>query len=149
MKENNFYPIIEELIAESDFTGNIKQKNKQLEDIRKLIQAGTIPEWMTIQFTQMQAQYPQGSDLRLRSSSNSEALENFNGAGLYSSLVHFAAEGPIEETIKRVWASLWTLRAFTEREFHKIDHRAIAMGIEFLATTDGVLKIMQARPWLD
>ncbi|MDP8231045.1 MAG: hypothetical protein P9L91_00080 [Candidatus Zophobacter franzmannii] len=58
MKENNFYPIIEELIAESDFTGNIKQKNKQLEDIRKLIQAGTIPEWMTIQFTQMQAQYP-------------------------------------------------------------------------------------------
>ncbi|MDQ3675427.1 MAG: PEP/pyruvate-binding domain-containing protein, partial [Actinomycetota bacterium] len=28
-----------------------------------------------------------------------------------------------------VWASLWNFRAFDEREFHRIDHLAAAMGV--------------------
>ena len=28
-----------------------------------------------------------------------------------------------------MWASLWNLRAFDEREFHRIDHLAAAMGV--------------------
>jgi phosphoenolpyruvate synthase/pyruvate phosphate dikinase len=28
-----------------------------------------------------------------------------------------------------VWASLWNLGAFDEREFHRIDHQAAAMGV--------------------
>ena len=28
-----------------------------------------------------------------------------------------------------MWASLWNFRAFTEREFHRVDHLAAAMGV--------------------
>ena len=28
-----------------------------------------------------------------------------------------------------MWASLWNYRAFEEREFHRIDHMAAAMGV--------------------
>jgi hypothetical protein len=129
MRENDFYTMVEEWIHEEKFINDIDYKNQRLEELRQLIQKGKVADWTIKMFQNMQAEYPEGADLRLRSSSNSEDLENFNGAGLYSSEVYFAKDGNIEDIIKEIWASLWTYRAFTEREFHKIDHTQIAMGI--------------------
>ena len=129
MKENNFYPAVDEMIKDQKFIADSQYRSQKLIKFKRIIQTGKVADWMTEQFKELQAQYPENSDLRLRSSSNSEDLENFNGAGLYSSLVHFAQDGPIENSIKKVWASLWTYRAFMERDFHKIDHESIAMGI--------------------
>jgi len=129
MRENDFYSIVEEWIHEEKFINDIEYKNHRLAELRQLIQKGKVADWMIKMFNDMQREYPEGADLRLRSSSNSEDLETFNGAGLYSSEVYFAKDGPIEDIIKQVWASLWTYRAFTEREFHKIGHTQIAMGI--------------------
>ena len=67
--------------------------------------------------------------IRCRSSTNNEDLEGFNGAGLYDSFTHRADEGDLVKTVKQVWASLWNLRAFDEREFHRIDHLSAAMGV--------------------
>ena len=58
-----------------------------------------------------------------------EDLEGFNGAGLYSSYTHGLDEGPLEKSVKQVWASLWNYRAFEEREFWRIDHFSAAMGV--------------------
>jgi phosphoenolpyruvate synthase/pyruvate phosphate dikinase len=69
--------------------------------------------------------------IRFRSSTNAEDLEEFNGAGLYSSktgIVGDSEEG-IERAVKWVWASLWNFRAFEERDYFKIDHRSAAMGV--------------------
>jgi len=129
MKVNKLYPKIQKILENKQFNSDIKFKHQKLIEIQQIIHNGEIPNWMIEQFQHMQSQYPAGSDLRLRSSSNSEDLENFNGAGLYTSLVHFHQDGPIEKNIKKVWASLWTYRAFMEREFHKIDHSKIAMAI--------------------
>ncbi len=69
--------------------------------------------------------------MRFRSSTNAEDIDGFNGAGLYDS---YTAElgnpkKTVEEEIKKVYASLWTLRGFDEREYFKIDQRSVAMGI--------------------
>jgi phosphoenolpyruvate synthase/pyruvate phosphate dikinase len=48
---------------------------------------------------------------------------------LYESYTHRPDEGHIEKSIKQVWASLWTFRAFEEREFYRIDHLTAAMGV--------------------
>lgn len=70
-----------------------------------------------------------GCGIRCRSSTDSEDLVGFSGAGLYDSYTHRADEGPLVTSIKQVWAGLWTLRAFDEREFYDVDHFTAAMGV--------------------
>jgi len=70
-------------------------------------------------------------NIRFRSSTNAEDIEGFNGAGLYDSFTGTLndPDKPIDKAIKKVWASLWNFSAFEEREYFKIDHRTVAMGI--------------------
>ncbi len=96
--------------------------------------------------------------VRFRSSSNAEDALSFNGAGLYESTsVCLAddlagdADGPShcdldkgkERTVcrglKRVWASLWGMKAVEERSWYGIDHRDVAMGILVNTRTKGEL----------
>jgi hypothetical protein len=71
------------------------------------------------------------TDFRFRSSTNAEDIEGFNGAGLYESYTGSISnpDRPVDKAIKKVWASLWFYGAFEERDYFKIDHKTIAMGI--------------------
>ncbi|HEY0713747.1 MAG TPA: PEP/pyruvate-binding domain-containing protein, partial [Polyangia bacterium] len=77
---------------------------------------------------------------RLRSSSNTEDLPNFSGAGLYESVS--AALGDPERTIadglRAVWSSLWVDRAYDERELGNIDQSKVAMGVLIHEAYNGV-----------
>jgi len=67
--------------------------------------------------------------IRIRSSTNTEDLPNFTGAGLYRSLGAYASGAEAASTrIRKVWASVWSWRAFEERSFWNIDHFAVRMG---------------------
>lgn len=68
---------------------------------------------------------------KFRSSSNSEDLEFFNGAGLYESKTGTigSSKKPVEKAIKEVWASLWNYRAFEERKFFNIQQETAKMGV--------------------
>lgn len=79
--------------------------------------------------------------MKLRSSTNAEDLPNFNGAGLYSSnaykpvkqgkeLSRAEKEVELADSLKKVWASVWNLRAYEEREFFRIEHKNIKMGVQ-------------------
>jgi hypothetical protein len=77
--------------------------------------------------------------LRLRSSSNVEDIEGFNGAGLYESNTGFldAASQPtaedraktLEVALKKTWASYWSFQAFEERRLEQVDHLSGHMGV--------------------
>lgn len=86
--------------------------------------------------------------LRFRSSSNAEDALEFSGAGLYDSVSGCLADdldgdeqGPSRcdpsesrehtaaEALARVWASLWNVAAYEEREWYGIDHRRAAMAV--------------------
>ena len=80
----------------------------------------------------MHTSFPEGTSLRYRSSTNNEDLPGFSGAGLYDSKTQHpeeTEEDGIAKSLKQVYASLWNFRAFTERDFHRIDHLAAAMGV--------------------
>lgn len=69
--------------------------------------------------------------VRFRSSSNTEDLAGFSGAGLYTS-VSGTADDPqrsVDDALRTVWASLWSARAWEERDFFRVDQRAVAMGV--------------------
>lgn len=69
--------------------------------------------------------------VRFRSSSNTEDLATFNGAGLYTSVSAQLgdAERPVDDALRTVWASLWNARAVDERRNANIDEEDIAMGV--------------------
>ena len=132
MKHNEFYDDIEEMLAEPDFQSDYDTQEKELKKLRKDIKKGETPQWIIEALQAMHATYPEGQSLRYRSSTNNEDLPGFSGAGLYDSKTQDpeeTEEDGIDKSIKGVWASLWNFRAFTEREFHRIDHRAAAMGV--------------------
>lgn len=80
--------------------------------------------------------------MKIRSSTNSEDLPNFNGAGLYESAsyqpysksgeekTHAEKITAFEMAVRKVWASVWTIRAFEERALFGIPHAEVMMGIQ-------------------
>ena len=132
MKHNGFYDDIEEMLEDPDFQSDYDTQEKELKKLRKKIKKGETPDWIVDALEEMHATYPEGQSLRYRSSTNNEDLPGFSGAGLYDSKTQDpeeTEEDGIDKSIKGVWASLWNFRAFTEREFHRIDHLATAMGV--------------------
>ena len=132
MKHNGFYDDIEEMLADTDFQTDFDVQEDELKDLRKAVKKGEMPAWITEELTDMHATYPGGQSLRYRSSTNNEDLPGFNGAGLYDSKTQHpeeTEEDGIAKSLKQVYASLWNFRAFTERDFNRIDHMAAAMGV--------------------
>ena len=132
MKHNEFYDDVEEMLADSDFQSDFDTQEKDLKKLRKKIKKGETPEWIIAALTEMHSEYPEGQSLRYRSSTNNEDLPGFSGAGLYDSKTQHpdeTEEDGIAKSLKQVYSSLWNFRAFTEREFYRVDHLAAAMGV--------------------
>ena len=132
MKVHDFYTRIETMLADPDFQTDFDVQDDMLDDLRDDIEDADSPQWIVDDLTTMHATYPEGQSLRYRSSTNNEDLPGFNGAGLYDSKTQNpdeTVEDGIDKSLKGVFASLWTFRAFTEREFYRIDHLAAAMGV--------------------
>lgn len=129
MQYNSFFEMIGELMESNEFKTNRTVREKVLKDFRKKIKSADMPNWMMNDLATMHATFPMGIAVRCRSSSNNEDIPGFNGAGLYDSKTQHTDEGHISKSIKQVYASLWNLRAFEEREFYKINHLKAAMGV--------------------
>ena len=123
---------VTQMLAHPKFQTDADIQEEMLDDLRKAIKNATSPPWIITALTTMHGNYPDGQSLRYRSSTNNEDLPSFNGAGLYDSKTQdpdeTTAEG-IDKSIKAVWASLWNHRAFLERDFHRVDHTTVAMGV--------------------
>ena len=129
MEHNGFYADIDALLADTDFQADIAVRDAELAKLRRRIRNGAVPDWMATTLAEVQALFPAGTPIRCRSSTNNEDLPGFSGAGLYDSYTHHPGDRRLSKSIKQVFASLWNLRAFEEREFHRVDHKAAAMGV--------------------
>ncbi len=132
MKHNGLYDDVREMLADPDFQSDYDTKVDMLKELRKSIKDAETPGWIIEALIEMHATFPEGTSLRYRSSTNSEDLPGFNGAGLYDSKTQHpeeTEEDGISKSLKQVYASLWNFRAFIERDFHRIDHLAAAMGV--------------------
>lgn len=129
MKHNHFFEEIELMMQDPAFIADRTVRDARLEELRDDIEDATMPGWMLDSLTQMQNDFPPGTSIRSRSSTNNEDLPGFSGAGLYDSKTHHPNEGHISKTIKEVYASLWNLRAFEEREFYRVNHFKASMGV--------------------
>lgn len=129
MRANGLYDVARAMIEVKDFGTPGPARARALADLRKKIEKGKMPVQLEAAIAAVQARFAEGMSIRCRSSTNNEDLPAFSGAGLYDSFTHKPSEGHLAKTVRQVWASLWTERAFDERDFYRIDHFATAMGV--------------------
>jgi pyruvate,water dikinase len=129
MTAHGLYERARAIIDDPELATDAARRDEALAELRKRIKKAEPSTEIAAALAELQARFPAGQGIRCRSSTNNEDLVGFNGAGLYDSFTHRADEGALSKTVRQVWASLWNLRAFDEREFHRIDHLAAAMGV--------------------
>lgn len=129
MVHNGFYDKVRALLADPTFQADYDVQEARLKELRKEIEKAEMPDWMLEALATMQAGFVPDQPIRCRSSTNNEDLPGFSGAGLYDSYTHQTDEGHIAKSIKQVYASTWTFRAFDERQFYRVDHFTTAMGV--------------------
>jgi hypothetical protein len=123
--------LLEALRQDPAFAADPLVKNRGLERVRALVLGRPVdPKLLAEVKSAIRARFP-GQPLRFRSSSNTEDLPGFSGAGLYTSEgvdAEDVASG-VEDAIRTVWASLWERRAYDEREFSGVDQTQVAMAV--------------------
>ncbi|MEQ1921790.1 MAG: PEP/pyruvate-binding domain-containing protein [Pyrinomonadaceae bacterium] len=128
MKENGFDKIIDDLMDQNDFVHNPKFRRQKLEEFRNTIQKGKFDETLKADLIAKWKTQLGGKPVFVRSSSNSEDLPNFSGAGLYSSVPNVIAEDKLVEAVKKVWASLWKFEAYEARVRNYVSQSDVYMS---------------------
>ncbi len=102
-----------------------------LKEIRNKIKYYTLDQQLAANITKTAKSLGEDTRFRFRSSTNAEDMDGFSGAGLYTSKTGIIEDmdKPVDEAIKKVWASLWSYAAFMEREYYGINQHTVYMGI--------------------
>ncbi len=115
IKDNGLDKVLEENLDSDNFIHNPRYRKTKLEEFRKLIQEGKFEDSLKAEIIEKWKNQLGGKSVFVRSSSNSEDLPNFSGAGLYSSVPNVVDEKSLIEAVKKVWASLWKFEAYEAR----------------------------------
>ena len=128
MKKHGFDREIENFLDDNDFVHNPRVRRQKLEAFRKKIQSAEFDEELRGQIIQKWKAQLGGRSVFVRSSSNSEDLPNFSGAGLYSSVPNVKKEDELIEAVKKVWASLWKFEAYEARVRNYVSQTDVYMS---------------------
>jgi len=129
IRANNLDDAIYALLNDKKFVHDPAYRRQKLVELRERFQQAKFDDRLRAQILRrVKLEFP-GKGLFVRSSSNSEDLPNFSGAGLYTTVPNVREPDKIIEAIKTVWASLWNFEAYEARERANIDHSKIFMAV--------------------
>ena len=129
IKENKLEEAIYEMMNDQKFVHDPAYRRERLTQMRERIQKGKVNDKLRAEILRRVAADFAGKGLFVRSSSNSEDLPNFSGAGLYTTVPNVKGEEQLVEALKTVWASLWNFEAYEARERANVDHSKIYMAV--------------------
>ena len=129
IKRNNVDDVIYGLLNDQKFVHDPAYRRAQLVSLRQKIESAEFDPELRRNVLQKVAAEFAGKGLFVRSSSNSEDLPNFSGAGLYTTVPNVRGENELIDAIKKVWASLWNFEAYEARERASVDHSKIFMAV--------------------
>jgi rifampicin phosphotransferase len=128
-KENGIDDLITYLRDDQKFVHDPAYRRERLGALRERIKQGKVsPQLRAEVLSRAAVEFP-GKGLFVRSSSNTEDLPNFSGAGLYDTVPNVRGEEQLIDAIKTVWASLWNFEAYEARERAGIDHSKVFMAV--------------------
>ena len=131
LEQNGFDVQIDDMLADNDFRTDAAVRSARLQTLREAMRLAPVDEeFEAMLLAKLASDYP-GVRMRFRSSTNAEDLDGFTGAGLYTSRSGDPNDPlrPVLDAIRTVWSSVWYYRAFDEREYRGIDHKAVGMAL--------------------
>lgn len=142
LKNSGVEAKLKELLQQTAFKTDRNYRKSKLEAIRQAFVAFPLSKsFLDECYREMQELTVKG--VFVRSSTNAEDLKGFTGAGLYDTVANVKDKKALEEAIKKVWASVWNLKAYEERQRFGIDHLHVFAGClvqeGIQATAAGVL----------
>ena len=121
---------ITNIISREDFTTDTRLREAMLDNIRYMFKHIPVEKSFGDALDAKVRELYGEAGVRLRSSTNSEDLSDFNGAGLYKSVKATAREKDLpSDEIRKVWASVWSFKVFEERALWNIDHMSVQMAV--------------------
>ncbi len=128
MSDNGFDKTIDEMTDDNDFVHNPRVRRQKLEQFRADIQNGKFDDDLKKELIGKWKTQLGAKAVFVRSSSNSEDLPNFSGAGLYSSVANVVQEKKLVDAVKKVWASLWNFDAYEARVRNYVSQTDVYMS---------------------
>lgn len=128
IKDNKINETIDQLLDDNDFVHNPRYRRQRLEALRAAIQNGKFDDKLREQIIAKWRTQLGGKPVFIRSSSNSEDLPNFSGAGLYSSVPNVREDDKLIEAVKKVWGSLWKFEAYEARVRNYVSQTDVYMS---------------------
>ncbi len=124
--------------ASPDFDRSRAVRRRALEALRRdLVDQpgpdGMGPAWRARWTTQLQ-----GAGVFVRSSSNSEDLAGFSGAGLYTTVPNVTRADDLDRAVRTVWASVFNFEAVEARRQAHIPDSAVVMAVFVQRAVDSV-----------
>ena len=129
MKRNKLDDVVYELLNDQKFVHDPAYRRQRLTALREQIQKAEFDGDLRKQILERVSKEFGGKGLFVRSSSNSEDLPNFSGAGLYTTVPNVRGDNELIEAVKTVWSSLWNFEAYEFRERANVDHSKIFMAV--------------------
>ncbi len=129
IKHNQLDDVIFGLLNDQKFVHDPAYRRAQLVKLRQQMETAEFnPTLREKVLAKAKSEYA-GKGLFVRSSSNSEDLPNFSGAGLYTTVPNVRGDQELVDAIRKVWASLWNFEAYEARERAGVDHSKIFMAV--------------------
>ena len=131
LEKNGLLPELKAILDDPLLKTDPSYRKRRLKDLRTAIMEAPVDLKLLHAIDSALHHFSDYPSYRFRSSTNAEDLDFFSGAGLYKSRSAHAEEGKagIADAITAVWASLWSDRAYVERDFFGIDQHTVEMAI--------------------
>ncbi|MBK7860562.1 MAG: hypothetical protein IPJ65_18575 [Archangiaceae bacterium] len=134
--KTTFSQRLTQLQAMPEFKNDSVRRAALLADLQEHMEDAEMPAGLKAQMEKLakdfHAKFPD-RDMRIRSSSDSEDLQGFSGAGLFDSFTFRFADAnrpdrSVSDRFQKVFASVFNERAYAEFDFYRIDPHTVAMA---------------------
>lgn len=129
MEQHGLFKQLKQLENNTLFQTDSKFRKEALSQFREKIINTPIDKQSSKQWQKQWLHQLAGKAVFVRSSSNSEDLANFNGAGLYTSVPNITNFNDLQKAIKTVWASTFNYEAYESRRLLKLPDDLIKMSV--------------------
>lgn len=120
---------LREAQATPEFERDRKVRAQALAALRERLQALPVAAQDQAVWQRAWAEQLGGAGVFVRSSSNSEDLPGFSGAGLYATVPNVTQEQALANAVKTVWASVYNTEAWEARRWAGAPQDSVVMGV--------------------